>query len=46
MVDRILVKIRVSMTKKIYATIKNKRHHLVTSELLARKWGICLEKAK
>ena len=46
MVDRIIVNITVSMTKKGYATIKNERRHLVTSELLARKWGIGLENAK
>ena len=46
MVDRIIVNITVSMTKKGYATITNERHHLVTLELLARKWGIGLENEK
>ena len=42
MVDRIIGNIRVSMTKKVYTTIKNKRHYSVTPELLAMKWGIGL----
>ena len=46
MLDRLISNIKVSMTKKDYATITNKRHHLVTPELLDRKWGICTEKAK
>ena len=46
MVDRLIGNIRVSITKKGYATITNERHNLVTPELLARKWGIGLEKAK
>ena len=46
MLDRLISNIKVSMTKKDYATITNKRHHLVTPELLAVKWGKDLEKAK
>ena len=46
MVDRLMGNIRVSMTKKVYATITNERHHSVTPELLARKWGIGLENPK
>ena len=45
-VDMLIGNIRVFMTKKGYATITNKRHHLVTPELLENKWGIGLEKAK
>ena len=33
MVDSLIGNIRVSMTKKGYATITNERHHLVTPEL-------------
>ena len=44
--ESIIVNIRVSMTKKGYATITNKMHHLVTLKLLAMKLGIGLEKAK
>ena len=39
MVDSLIGNIRASMAKKVYATITNERHHLVTPELLARKWG-------
>ena len=46
MVDSILGNIRVSMKKKIYATIIYEMHHSVTPELLTRKWVICLENAK
>ena len=46
MVNRIIENIRVSMTKKGYATITNERHHSLTPKLLERKWGIGLEKAK
>ena len=46
MVDRLIGNIRVSMTKKGYAAITNKKHHSITPELLASKWGIGLEKAK
>ena len=46
MVENLIGNIRVSMTKKKYAPISNERHHLVTPELLVRKWGIGLEKAK
>ena len=46
MVYRLIGNIRVSMTEKGYAKITNERHHLITPELLARKWGIGLEKAK
>ena len=46
MLDRLIWNIRVSMTKKGYATITNERRHSVTPELLAMKWGIGLGKAK
>ena len=45
-VDRLIQNIQVSMTKKGYAKITNERHHLVTPKLLARKWGMGLEKKK
>ena len=44
MVDRLIGNIRVSMTKKGYVKITNERHHLITTELLSRRWGIGLEK--
>ena len=45
MVDRLIGNIRVYMTKKGYETIINERHSVLTPELLARKWGIGLERA-
>ena len=44
MVERLIGNVKVSITKKVYEKITNERHHLVTPELLARKWGIVLEK--
>ena len=46
MVDRLIGNIRVSMNKKVYEKITDERQHLVTPELLSRKWGIGLENAK
>ena len=46
LVDRLIGNIRVSVTKKGYATVTNKRYHSVTPEILAEKWEIGLEKAK
>ena len=46
MVDRLIRNISVSLTKKGYVTIENERQHFVTPELLVRKWGIDLKKAK
>ena len=46
MLDRLIGNIRVSMTKRGYATIKNESRHFVTPELLVGKWVIGLEKAK
>ena len=46
MVKILIGNIGVSMNKTAYATITNERHHLVTPELLTRKWGIGLENTK
>ena len=46
MVGRLIWIIRVFMTKNGYATVTNERHHSVPPELLARKWGMVLVKAK
>ena len=45
-VDRKRGNIRFYMTKTLYATIKDEKHHSVTLELLERKWGICLGNSK
>ena len=46
MVDRLIVNIRVSMTKLGYSTITDERHHSVITELFEMNWGIGLEKGK
>lgn len=46
MVDRLISNVKVSKTRTGYATITDDRHHGISAELLAQKWGIGLEKAK
>ena len=46
MVEKLIWNIKVSIIKKVYATIKNERHHLVTPKILTGKWGIGLKKTK
>ena len=46
MVDRLISNIKKKRTRLGYATITNDRHHGISAELLAKKWGIGLEKAK
>ena len=46
MLDRLIGNIKFFINRKVYATIKLERHHLVTLELLARKWGMGLENAE
>ena len=45
-VCRLIGNTRVSMTRRGYAKNTNERHHLVTLELFAMKWGIVMEKSK
>ena len=44
--SRLISQIQVEKTRNGYATITNDRHHGVQPDLLARKWGIGLDKAK
>ena len=46
MVDRLIANVKVQKTRMGYATLTNERHHGVTADLLATKWGIGIEKAK
>ena len=39
-------KVRVKRTRSEFATYKNKRHHRISADLLERKWGIGIDKAK
>ena len=43
MVDRLISKVRVKRTR---ATYIYKQHHGINADLMARKWGIGLDKAK
>ena len=44
--QRLLANVNVKLSRYGYATITNDRHHGVSPQLLAQKWGIGLEKAK
>ena len=46
MIDKLISKVKVARTRKGYATITHERHHAITPDLLSRKWGIGLDKAK
>ena len=46
MSSRLVSQVQVRMTRTWYATITNERQHGVQPDLLARKWGIGLDKAK
>ena len=46
MVERLIIKDRVKITRSRFATYIDKRHHGISADLLAIKWGIGLEKAK
>ena len=45
MVDRLIINTRVMRTTSGYASYTDKRHHGISTDMLARKWGIGLEKA-
>lgn len=46
MVERLISNVKVAKVKNEYATITDARHHGINTELIARKWGICLDRAK
>ena len=46
MVDILISKVRVKRTRSGFATYTDKRHHGISADRLARKWGIGIEKAK
>ena len=46
MVGILLVNVRVRRTKSIYATYTDKQHHNISANILARKWGVGLDKVK
>ena len=46
MVKRRIANVNTTCVKDTYATITNDHHHGVKPELIARKWGIGLNKAK
>ena len=45
LVESIICKVKTRMTRTGFATITDKRHHGISLELLAQKWGIGVDKA-
>ena len=45
-VDRLKIKVRVKRTRSGFGIYTDKRHHWISADILARKWGIGLDKAK
>ena len=45
MVDRLISKVEVKITISGFATYTDKQHHGISAGILARKWGIGLDKA-
>ena len=46
LIKNIICNVKTRQTRNGFATITNDRHHGVSPELLAQKWGIGIEKAK
>ena len=46
MVDRLITKVRFKRIRSGLATYTDKRHHGISANILAEKWGILLDKAK
>ena len=46
MVDRLISKVTVKRTRSGFATHTDKRHHGISADLLAIKWGIGIYKEK
>ena len=46
LVDRLIINIRVMRTRRGYVTYTDKPHHGISADILARIWGIGLDKAK
>ena len=46
MLDRLIIKVRVKRTRSGLASYTDKRHHGISADILARKWGIGLDKSK
>ena len=46
MVNRLISKVRVKITRSGFATYTDKQHYGISADLLAKKWGIGIDKAK
>ena len=45
MMDIWIIKVRVNITRSGFANYIDKQHHEISADILARKWGIGLDKA-
>ena len=45
MVNRLIIKVRVKRTSSGFITYTDMQHHVISADLLARKWVIGLDKA-
>ena len=46
MVERLISKIRIKITRSGFATYTDKQHHGISADILTRKWGIVIDEAK
>ena len=46
MVDGLILKVRVKITRSGFPNYTDKRHYGISADVLARKWGIGIDKAK
>ena len=46
MVDRLISKVRVKITRSRFTAYIDKRHHGISDDILERKWVVVLDKAK
>ena len=44
MVGRLIIKVRVKRTRSEFATYTDKQQHGISADILARKWGIGIDK--
>ena len=46
MVERLISKVRVKRTRSGFTTYTDNQHHEISTDLLARKWGLVIDKTK
>ena len=46
MADILKIKVRVKIKMSVFSTYTDNKHHGISTDILARKWGIGIDKAK